>query len=116
VIQLFVFIAGKSIELCSFGAMGWVSKCKEKATDCWIPEIVLLNTGKASQLGAIPILFRPASSDKLVKNVDTNVLFAFLKPFIEELEDTFINGFPISYAYPGSYISEELIRDKLMDP
>jgi len=53
-------------------------------------------------LGPIPILFRP-----------TNVLFAFLNPFIQELEDTFINGFPISYAYPGSYISEELIRDKL---
>jgi hypothetical protein len=51
------------------------------------------------------------SSDKLVKNVDTNVLFAFLKPFIQELGDTFINGFPISYAYPGSYISEELIRE-----
>jgi hypothetical protein len=64
-------------------------------------------------LGPIPILFIPASSDKLVKNIDTNVLFAFLKPFIQELEDTFINDFPISYAYPGSYIREELIRDKL---
>jgi hypothetical protein len=89
---------------------------RTRQRDCWIPEIVLLNTGKASQLGPIPILFRPASLDKLVKNVDTNVLFFFLKPFIQELEDTFINGFPISYAYPGSYISEELIRDKLMDP
>jgi hypothetical protein len=65
-------------------------------------------------LGPIPILIIPANSNKLVKNVDTNVLFAFLKPFIQELEDTFINGFPISsYVYPGSYISEELIRDKL---
>jgi hypothetical protein len=60
-------------------------------------------------LGPIPILFIPASLDKLVKNVDTNVLFAFLKPFIQELKDTFINGFPISYTYP----SQEIIRDKL---
>jgi len=56
--------------------------------------------GKASKLCPIPILFILANLDKLVKNVDTNVLSAFLEPFIQELENTFINGSPISYVYP----------------
>lgn len=34
---------------------------------CWSLEIVVLNTGKVSELGPIPILFIPASLDKLVK-------------------------------------------------
>jgi hypothetical protein len=68
---------------------------------------MLLNTREALELGPIPILFILASSDKLIKNVDTNVLSTFSEPFIEEL-DAFINGFPISYVYPRSLISEEL--------
>ena len=99
----------------NFAIMGhWdgFQSARTRQRDCWSLEIVVLNTDKVSELGPIPILFIPASSDKLVKSDGTQVLSVFLEPFIQELEEMFINGFHVSYAYPGSLISEELSGDR----
>lgn len=70
--------------------------------DCWTVEVAILNGGKNSPMGLIPIIFIPYSSSQLYKasNKPGAILRAFLHPFLEELEHAFIEGFDAEIFYP----------------
>lgn len=43
-----------------------------------------------------------------MKHGDSNVHHVFLEPFILELEEMFLAGFPVSYDYPADLISQHV--------
>lgn len=81
---------------------------KTSLKSCWAVDLVVLNAGKVEPIGPIPILFIPSSSEKLIKGADSNLLMVFLEPLIKDLEEIFVKGFPVSYAYPVDAISDKL--------
>ena len=81
---------------------------KTSLKSCWAVDLVVLNAGKVEPIGPIPILFIPSSSEKLIKDADSNLLMFFLEPLIKDLEEIFVKGFPVSYAYPVDAISDKL--------
>ena len=72
--------------------------------NCYIVEVSILNGGKNSKLGLMPILFISYSSTKLVKDKKYNLFDVFLKPSVDELELAFQKGFEVNFAYPGKDI------------
>ncbi|MCO5555122.1 hypothetical protein L7F22_008663 [Adiantum nelumboides] len=75
--------------------------------DSAVVEVVVLNGGKKSIVGSIPVLFLPFSHrDLLKKNGD--VLSSFLFPLISELESSFIDGFEVDYGVPCEKICDGL--------
>ena len=55
-----------------------------------------------------PVVFIPASSEKIVKELEEGVLTVFLEPPLRELESTFVHGFPVNYNYPSKIIDPSL--------
>ncbi|MCO5577982.1 hypothetical protein L7F22_031820 [Adiantum nelumboides] len=78
--------------------------------DSAVVEIVILNSGKQSILGSIPILFLPLSHKELQKK-HGDVLSSFLHPLMNELESSFLSGFNVNYAIPNENISSSLCRE-----
>ena len=110
--NIFDLYVGDPRNFALIGHWDGFQSARTRHRDCWSLEIVVLNIGKVSEVGPIPILFIPASPDKLVKYNDAQVLSSFLEPFIQKLEEIFINGLHVSYAYSRSLISEELSGDR----
>lgn len=67
-------------------------------------EIELLNAGMQNLMRPMPVVFIPASSDKIVKEFEEGVLTVFLEPFLRELESVFVHGFPVKYNFPSEII------------
>ena len=74
-------------------------------------EIVIMNGGKRSIVGSIPVLFIPFSHKELEKK-HGDVLSSFLQPLIVELESSFMDGFEVDYAIPSEDICETLDSGK----
>lgn len=74
---------------------------------CWAVYLSVLNAGKENPVGPIPVLFIPSSSEKLIKHRD-GVLASFLKPLFADMEEIFLNGIDVVYAYPTEDISEHI--------
>jgi hypothetical protein len=87
-----------------------ISENKERST--WVVEIGILNARTSDPVMLLPVLFIPrvpgtrdtAASWALDKKVKKAAI-AFLKPFVEELEQVFCEGFKVHYNYPSSNIS-----------
>ncbi|MCO5612374.1 hypothetical protein L7F22_066641 [Adiantum nelumboides] len=75
--------------------------------DSAVVEIVVLNGGKGSFVGSIPVLFLPLSHKDLQKK-HGDVLSSFLSPLISELESSFLNGFEVNYAVDKNRICDVL--------
>lgn len=73
--------------------------------DSAVVEIVVLNGGKKSILGSIPVLFLPLSHRDLQKK-HGDVLSSFLSPLICELESSFLDGFEVEYALSSENVSQ----------
>jgi hypothetical protein len=71
--------------------------------------VTILNAGKTSSIGPIPVLFIPMSSGKLFHCEDEHVMNFFLSPFLSELEKAFIDGFEVEYAYDVGRISPHIL-------
>lgn len=66
--------------------------------DCGVVEIKILNGGKGSIIGVLPVLFIPFSCKKIIRKSNT-VFSAFLRPLMDELEDIYMNGVDVVYNY-----------------
>lgn len=75
--------------------------------DSAVVEIVVLNGGKRSNIGSIPILFLPLSHKDLERK-HGDILASFLHPLMKDLESSFLDGFEVDYAYPEKDISISL--------
>ena len=75
-----------------------------KYKDTWAVEIELLNAGMQNLMRPMPVVFIPASSDKIIKQFEEGVLTVFLEPFLRELESVFVHGFPVKYNFPSKII------------
>jgi hypothetical protein len=71
-------------------------------------EIELLNDGMQNLMHPMPVLFIPASSNKIVKEFEEGILTVFLEPLLRELESIFVEGFPVKYNYPPEIIDYSL--------
>jgi hypothetical protein len=78
------------------------SLTKTSLKTCWTLDLAILNVGKENNLA---MMFIPT-----IKQVDCNVLSTFLKPLIKDLENVFLDGFFVQYAYPWCLISEHLSK------
>lgn len=103
-----IFLQGDPRNFALLGHWDGFQSARTRQRPCWTLEVQILNAGKISSLGPIPVLFISAGSDKIIRHEDASVLNAFLEPFIQDLEKVFITGFPVSYAYPPHLISEYL--------
>ncbi|MCO5554154.1 hypothetical protein L7F22_007680 [Adiantum nelumboides] len=75
--------------------------------DSAVVEIVVMNGGKRSILGSLPVLFLPLSHRDLeIKHND--ILGAFLHPLFLDLEKSFVEGFDLHYAYPSNDICDKI--------
>ena len=74
---------------------------------CWAVYLSVLNADKENPVGPISVLFIPSSSEKLNKHRD-GVLASFLKPLFADMEEIFLNGIDVVYAYPTEDISEHI--------
>ena len=83
---------------------------KERST--WAVNVGVLNASTLDPIMLLPVLFIPTvpgtqatttnpALEKMVKKSAT----IFLRPFIEELEHMFCNGFKVKYNYPSNLIS-----------
>ncbi|MCO5591175.1 hypothetical protein L7F22_045156 [Adiantum nelumboides] len=72
-----------------------------------VVEIVVLNGGKESKIGSIPVLFLPLSNKELEKK-HGDILSAFLQPLILELENMYLEGIEMDFVYPKDKIHESL--------
>lgn len=75
--------------------------------DSAVVEIVVLNGGKRSVLGSLPVLFLPLSHRDLEKK-HHDILGSFLHPLFMDLERSFLEGFDVDYAYPSIEISDKI--------
>lgn len=80
--------------------------------DSAVVEVVVLNGGKRSKVGAIPVLFLPLSNKELEKK-HGDILCALLQPLILELENMFTNGIEVDYAYSNRLVHESLPSGKV---
>lgn len=80
--------------------------------NCWTLEITILNSGKTSSIGPLPVIFIPLSSTKLYKSTEFHVMNYFLTPFIDEMEKAYIEGFQVQYPYDPRKIHESLIQSQ----
>ena len=71
-------------------------------------EVEILNGGMKNLKRPMPVIFIPASSKEFVKEMEEEVMTAFLQPFIKELEYAIIHGFVVSYNFPSELIFEGL--------
>ncbi|MCO5587093.1 hypothetical protein L7F22_041039 [Adiantum nelumboides] len=78
------------------------SKTTQK--NCGVVEVKILNTGKGSEVRALPVIFIPFSCKKIIGS-SSKLFHVFLKPLLQELESLFINGIEIQYNYPINSIS-----------
>ncbi|MCO5562446.1 hypothetical protein L7F22_016074 [Adiantum nelumboides] len=76
-----------------------------------VVEIIVLNGGKQSNVGFIPVLFLPLSHKELERK-HGDILSCFLEPLILELESMYVAGFEVDYAYPKNKIHEGLSSEK----
>ena len=79
-----------------------------KYKDCWVVEVEVLNGGKENLQHPIPVIFIPASLEKLLRGTGEEVMTAFLEPLMKELECVFIKGFEVLYNFPPELIFEGL--------
>lgn len=75
--------------------------------DSAVVEIAILNSGKNSIIGSIPVLFLPLSHKDLERK-HGDILASFLQPLVNDLESSFLDGFEVDYAYPENEISRSL--------
>ena len=68
----------------------------------------MLNGGMQNFMRPMPVVFIPASSEKIVKELEEGVLTMFLEPLLRELESIFVHGFPVNYNYPSQIIDPSL--------
>ena len=68
----------------------------------------VLNGGRENLKRSIPVIFIPASLEKLLRGMGEEVMTAFLEPLIRELESVFIEGFEVLYNFPLELIFEGL--------
>ncbi|MCO5609473.1 hypothetical protein L7F22_063700 [Adiantum nelumboides] len=78
------------------------SKTTQK--NCGVVEVKILNTGKGSEVRALPMIFIPFSCKKIIGS-SSKLFHVFLRPLLQELESLFINGIEIHYNYPINSIS-----------
>ncbi|MCO5595320.1 hypothetical protein L7F22_049361 [Adiantum nelumboides] len=71
--------------------------------DSAVVEVVVLNGGKRSIIGSLPVLFLPLSHKDLEKK-HSDILTSFLHPLICDLETSFSEGFDVDYSYPTNAI------------
>lgn len=64
---------------------------------------MVLNGGKSSIIGVLPVLFIPFSCKKIIRN-SSDTFSTFLRPLIDELEQLFIKGIDVFYNYPVEQI------------
>ena len=81
----------------------------KKRRGCWAMEISVLNAGTASSISLLPVLFIPLGGHEAytVARMKENIS-AFVQPFVEELEDLFLDGITCQYNYPCRRISNIL--------
>ncbi|MCO5605605.1 hypothetical protein L7F22_059788 [Adiantum nelumboides] len=84
----------------------WDGFQSSKATqkNCGVVEVKILNTGKGSEVRALPVIFIPFSCKKIIGS-SSKLFHVFLRPLLQELESLFINGIEIHYNYPINSIS-----------
>ncbi|MCO5548762.1 hypothetical protein L7F22_002224 [Adiantum nelumboides] len=68
-----------------------------------VVEVVVLNDGKRSVIGSLPVLFLPLSHKDLEKK-HSDILASFLHPLICDLETSNSEGFDVDYSYPTNAI------------
>jgi len=73
----------------------------KKKQGCWTMEINVLNAGTSSNISLLRILFIPFGGHEtyIVEQMKHNI-FAFIQPFVEELESLFMQGINCRYNYP----------------
>ncbi|MCO5615146.1 hypothetical protein L7F22_069435 [Adiantum nelumboides] len=71
--------------------------------DSAVVEVVVLNGGKRSIIGSLPVLFLPLSHKDLEKK-HSDILASFLHPLICDLETSFSEGFDVDYSYPTNAV------------
>ena len=81
-----------------------------KYKDTWVVEIEILNAGLQNVMRPMPVVFIPASSKQIIKDLDEGILIVFLAPFMHELELAFIEGFSMNFNYPPEVINPSLLN------
>jgi hypothetical protein len=64
-----------------------------------VVEVEILNGGRGNLQCPILVIFIPAFLEKLVRQMEEEVMIAFLEPFLREMESTIIHGFEVCYNF-----------------
>ena len=73
-------------------------------------EIELLNAGLQNVMRPMLVVFIPASSKQIFKDLDEGILTVFLEPLMRKLESAFVEGFSMNFNYPLEVIDPSLLN------
>ena len=73
-------------------------------------EIELLNARLQNVMRSMPVVFIPASSKQIIKDLDEGILTVFLEPLMCELESAFVEGFSGNFNYLPEVIDPSLLN------
>ncbi|MCO5569490.1 hypothetical protein L7F22_023203 [Adiantum nelumboides] len=66
---------------------------------CGVVEIMILNSGKYTSMGILPVSFIPSKCKKIMK-ASGDVFGTCLEPLVNELESLYIEGLDVEFNYP----------------
>ncbi|MCO5561841.1 hypothetical protein L7F22_015465 [Adiantum nelumboides] len=77
---------------------------------CGVVEIMILNSGKYTSMGNLPVSFIPSKCKKIMK-ASGDVCGTCLEPLVNELESLYIEGLDVEFNYPIDKIFGRLDMD-----